>query len=66
VGEEIDWSSYFNVIDNDPDINDKLEISPEVTTDKEKTVTVTLSVTDWAGNTSQKEVIVDVVESNFQ
>jgi hypothetical protein len=66
VGDEIEWSNYFDVIDEDPDISDKIEVSPSVDTSSERTVTVTISVTDWAGNSSQKEVVVDVVESNFQ
>jgi plastocyanin len=66
VGDEIEWSNYFDVIDEDPDISDKIEVSPNVDTSSERTVTVTISVTDWAGNSSQKEVVVDVVESNFQ
>jgi plastocyanin len=66
VGDEIEWSNYFDVIDEDPDISDKIEVSPNVDTSSERTVTVTISVTDWAGNSSQKEAVVDVVESNFQ
>lgn len=63
VGSTINWSDYYDVTDADPDIQDKLTSSADVSTDEVKSFFVTLSVTDWAGNTSSKEVTVNVVDN---
>lgn len=62
LGKEIVWSDYFDVEDADPDILSKLTSSSDVDTSEKNTVKVTLSVTDWAGNTSSKTVTVNVRE----
>ena len=60
VGSEINWADYYSVNDEDPDIQGKLKASPEVDTSKTGVVDVTLTVSDWAGNTSTKKITVDV------
>lgn len=60
VGSEINWADYYSVTDEDPDIQGKLKASPEVDTSKTGVVDVTLTVSDWAGNTSTKKITVDV------
>lgn len=60
AGSEINWADYYSVNDEDPDIQGKLKASPEVDTSKTGVVDVTLTVSDWAGNTSTKKITVDV------
>lgn len=60
LGEDIVWSDYFDVKDEDPDIAEKLTAEPDVDTSAEGTTEVTLSVTDWAGNSTSKTVTVKV------
>lgn len=60
AGSEINWTDYYSVNDEDPDIQGKLKASPEVDTSKTGVVDVTLTVSDWAGNTSTKKITVDV------
>lgn len=60
AGSEINWEDYYSVTDEDPDIQSKLKASPEVDTSKTGEVDVTLTVSDWAGNTSTKKITVDV------
>ena len=65
VGQEINWGDYFNVTDNDPDIQSKLKPVKEVDTSTARPVSVTLTVTDWAGNSSLKKITVNVLKDNF-
>ncbi len=62
VGQEINWSDYYTVTDEDPDIQSKLKSVNEIDTGKARAVSATLTVTDWAGNTSTKSITVMVVE----
>lgn len=66
VGETINWSDYYGVSDEDPDIQSKLEASLDIDTSEPGSYVVTLSATDWADNTSSKTVTVNVVKSNFE
>lgn len=61
VGDEINWSDYYNVTDSDPDIQSALKSTTDVDTSKVNIVNTILTVTDWAGNTSTKTVKVNIV-----
>lgn len=61
VGDEINWSDYYNVTDSDPDIQSALKSTTDVDTSKVNIVNTILTVTDWAGNTSTKTVTVNIV-----
>lgn len=63
AGQEINWSDYYTVTDEDPDIQSKLQSVNEIDTGKARAVSATLTVTDWAGNTSTKSITVMVVEN---
>lgn len=65
VGTDINWSDYYNVTDEDPDVQDSLKASQDVDTSKERTVTVTLTAEDWAGNKASRQITVNVLKSNF-
>lgn len=65
VGQEINWGDYYNVTDDDPDIQSKLTSMSEVDTSTARPVSVTLTVTDWAGNSSMKKITVNVLKDNF-
>ena len=60
VGQEINWSDYYTVTDADPDIQSKLKAVNDIDTSTARAVSATLSVTDWAGNTSYKKITVMV------
>ena len=65
MGTDINWSDYYNVTDEDPDVQDSLKASQDVDTSKERTVTVTLTAEDWAGNKASRQITVNVLKSNF-
>ena len=65
VGQEINWGDYYNVTDDDPDIQSKLTSMSEVDTSTARPVSVTLTVTDWAGDSSMKKITVNVLKDNF-
>lgn len=65
VGSEINWSDYYTVTDEDPDIQDKLKSSIDIDTGSARAVTTTLNVTDWAGNQSSKKITVNIMKNNF-
>ena len=65
VGSEINWSDYYTVTDDDPDIQNKLKSSIDIDTQTARAVTTTLSVTDWAGNQSSKKITVNIMKDNF-
>ena len=65
MGTDINWSDYYNVTDEDPDVQDSLKASQDVDTSKERTVTVTLTSEDWAGNKASRQITVNVLKSNF-
>lgn len=65
MGTDINWSDYYNVTDENPDVQDSLKASQDVDTSKERTVTVTLTAEDWAGNKASRQITVNVLKSNF-
>ena len=62
VDQKINWSDYYTVADADPDIQGKLKSVDDIDTSTVGPVSATLVVTDWAGNTSNKEITVMVVD----
>ena len=60
VDQKINWSDYYTVTDADPDIQGKLKSVDDIDTSTAGIVSATLIVTDWAGNTSNKEITVMV------
>ena len=46
-------------------MQDSLNASQDVDTSKERTVTVTLTAEDWAGNKASRQITVNVLKSNF-
>lgn len=62
VGEECDYSEYFDVIDADPDISSKITAGTDIDTSIPGRYKVVLSVTDWYNNTAIKEIVVNVYD----
>lgn len=63
LGEKIVWSDYFDVIDADPDIADKLTVTDVIDTSAVEIYNTTLTVTDWGGNESTKDITVFVTNN---